>query len=225
MKKIVDERVQQESHRVMAKNFRSAAGLLVLLLVVKAAGMLLGLPWYVLLPEACGLLCGMGVWAVWMSVRGLWGEADERVARERETCMSVSWTVLHCTALLVCTALMFVDQDNNLFYVLTTLAMTLIMYTTMGRMTKGGLYAAPQGKKIWPRVLCVTGIALVQAPVMMWLLGVIRQETYPTWMYILVEGIMLVSCLLGGVLASTMVKRSNANAEKQLKAAEGSDEE
>ncbi len=222
---IADERVMQESHRVLAKNFRSAVWMLVLLLVVKAVGVLIDLPWYVLLPEAAGLVCGTAVWLVWMCIRGLWGAADERISSERERCMSTSWTVAHCTALLASAALMLFDRENSTVYMLTALAMTLIMYCTMSRMANKGLYVARSGQKTWPWVLRITAVTLVLCPVMMGMMGKIRQETYSLWMYILLEGIILAACLLGGVLAQSMMKRSNANAEKQLEEAEESDEE
>ena len=225
MKKIVDERVRQESYGMMAKNFRSAMLLLALLLAVKAVGVLIGLTWYALLPEACGLLCGTAVWCIWMCVRGLWGAADERIAGERQVCLSISWTVTHCVALLVCTVMMFVDRHNSMAYMLTVLAMTLIMYCTMGRMTQKGVLGSGIRGSVWQRVACIAGMTLVLAPVMLWLMSKMRQQTYELWMYILVEAIMLVCCVLGGVLAQTMTKRSAANAEAQLKAAEGSDEE
>lgn len=225
MKKIADERVVQESHGVMAKNFRTAMLLLALLLVVKAVGVLIGLPWHALLPEACGLLCGGVVWGIWKSVRGLWGTADERIAAERQVCLSTSWTVTHCVALLVCTVMMFLDRDNSMAYMLTALAMTLIMYCTMGRMTQKGVYGAGNRGSVWQRVALIAGITLVLAPAMLWLMGKMRQQTYEWWMYILVEAIMLGSCVLGGVLAQRMAKRSAANAEEQLKAAEDADEE
>ena len=225
MKKIADERVVQESHGVMAKNFRTAMLLQALLLAVKAVGMLLGLPWYALLPEASGLLCGGLVWGVWMTARGLWGTADERIAGERQVCLSTSWTVTHCVTLLVCTVMMFVDQHNSMAYMLTALAMTLIMYCTMGRMTQKGVYGSGTRGSVWQRVACIAGFTLVMAPVMLWLMGKMRQQTYDMWMYILVEAIMLGSCVLGGVLAKSMAKRSAANAEEQLKAAEVADEE
>lgn len=225
MEKIVDERVVQGTRSVMAKNFRGTMLMLAGLLGLKTIGLLFGLAWHVLLPEACGIFGGAAVWAVWMSVRGLWGETDERVLSEREACLSSAWTVAHCVALLVCTNLMIMDRANQIFYVLTGLAMTLIMYATMGRMTQRGLYTGKQGRTPWLRLLCVTCIALVTAPVLMWLMGTVRQETYPTWMYILVEAIMLVSCLLGGMLANAMIKKSNANAEKQLAESEDTDEE
>lgn len=224
-KQIVDERVKQESHRLLAKNFRGAALLLAILLAVKAVGLLLGLPWYALLPEAAGLFCGAVVWLVWMCARGLWGAADERISRERERCLSISWTVMHCAALVLSTVMMLFDRENSTVYVLTGLAMTLIMYRCMGQMTSEGLYSAQRDQKTWPRVLRVTAVTLMLCPVMMWTMGLIRQRTYPLWMYILLEGIMLAACLLGGVLAQVMAKQSCANAEKQLAEAEGTDEE
>ena len=186
-----------------------------ILVLTLAAGMLLGLPWHVLLPEACGLLCGGMVWGIWMSVRGLWGAADERIAGERQVCLSTSWTVMHCAALIVSTVMMLFDRENSTVYVLTGLAMTLIMYCCMGRMTSKGLYSAQKGQKTWQRVLCVTAVTLALCPVMMWTMG----------MYILLEGVMLAACLLGGVLAQFMAKQSSVNAEKQLAEAEGADEE
>lgn len=223
--RLADERLVQESHHVMAKNFRSAVWLLVLLLVIKAMGMLIDLPWYVLLPEAAGLVCGTAVWLVWMCARSLWGAADERISSERERCLSTSWTVMHCTALLASVALMLFDRENSTVHMLTGLAMTLIMYCTMSRMANKGLYAARSGRKTWLRVLCITAATLLLCPVMLWTMGMIRQQTYPLWMYILLEGIMLAACLLGGVLAQFMAKQSSVNAEKQLAEAEGADEE
>ena len=225
MKKMIDERVQQESHGVMAKNFRITMVLLAVLLAAKAVSLLLGLPWHVLLPEIAGLGCGGVTWLIWMSLRGLWGQADERVTAERAVCLSISWTVTYCVAVLVCAAVMFVDQHNNLAYGLTSLAMTLILYVNMGRMTQKGLYNANVQGSVWQRMACIMGLLLVLSPVLLWLMGQVRNQTYELWVYIAVEVIMVVSCVLGGVLAKSLTRRSSANAEEQLKAAEGSDEE
>ena len=92
-------------------------------------------------------------------------------------------------------------------------------------MTQKGVYGAGNRGSVWQRVALIAGITLVLAPVMLWLMGTLRQQTYEWWMYILVEAIMLGSCMLGGVLAQTMAKRSAANAEVQMKAAEDTDEE
>lgn len=224
-RQIVDERVKQESHRVMAKNFRVTMMLLALLLLTKTVGVVCGLPWYVLLPEACGLISGVAVWGVWMSVRGLWGQADERIASEKEVCLSTSWTVVHCVALLVCTVLLMLGKGNGTVNSLTALALTVIMFITMGRLTRGGLMGERDGSTVWKRVLPVTAGVLALTPALMWLMCTLRQVTCTLWMYVLVEVVMLISCLLGGLLATSMRKQSAANAEKQLEEAEGADEE
>ena len=220
-----DERVMQESHAVMAKNFRTAVLLLAVLLAVKAAGMLAGLPWQGLLPEAAGLLAGGAVCVVWTALRGLWGAADERIAGERARCLSASWTVMHCTALLTATALLFVVRDFSWLFVVTMLAMLLLQYLTMGRMTRRGLYGDGRQGGIWPRVIMITAAVLLLAPGMMWLMGRLRGQTFGAWVYAVLEVILLGACLLGGVLAQEMARRSGRNADRQLQEAEGSDEE
>lgn len=220
-----DERVMQESHRIGAKNLRMAMLLLTLLLLGKALGTLAGLPWHVLLPEAAGILGGGATFAVWMTLRGLWGAKDERVEAERAVCMNVSWTIVHCAALLTATALLLADQENSLLYALTMLAMALVQYVTMGRMTKDGLYAENRPGGVWKRLLPVTAAVLLMGPAMIAVMGLIHQETYPAWVYVAVEGILLLSCLLGGLLAKAMIKRSTRNAEEQLHAAERNEDE
>lgn len=219
-----DERLVQESHAVMAKNFRMAMLLLGALLLAKAAGMLAGLPWYAWAPEAAGLLSGGITCSIWLTLRGLWGASDERVDAERARCLSASSTVAHCTALLTATALLFLDGERTWLYTLTMLAMTLIQYLTMGRMTRAGLYGG-QKASIARRLIPITAAVLIAAPVMMWATGVLRHQTFPAWVYALLEGILLASCLLGGLLVGTMTKRSGENARAQLEQAEGSDEE
>ena len=220
-----DERLTQESHAVMAKNFRTALLLLAALLVVKAAGTLAGLPWYGLLPEAAGLMCGGMTCVIWLTVRGLWGAADERVAAERVRCLSTSWTVMHCVALLTAAALLFTTRDISWLLVLTMLAMTLLQYLTMGRMTRRGLYGDGRRGGIWPRVLAITAAVLLLAPGMMWLMGTLRGQNFSLWVYAALEVILLGSCLLGGLLAQEMTRRSGRNADAQLQEAEESDEE
>jgi len=223
-KHMIDERVQQESDGILAKNFRMAMLLLAVLLVVKAACLLAGLPWYALLPEAAGLLTGGVICMAWMSLRGLWGPADERIASERAKCLSTAWTAAHCAALLVSTALLLLDRDRSMLYVLTMLAMTLILYMTIGRMTRSGLYSGQRGS-IWMRLMPVMAAVLIIAPVMMALLSRLRQQTYSVWVYVALEGILLASCLLGGVLAQAMTKRSERRAQERLEQAEDMDEE
>lgn len=220
-----DERVVQESHRIGAKNLRMALLLLTALLLAKAAGMLAGLPWHALLPEAAGILCGGATCAVWMTLRGLWGAVDERVEAERAVCLSISWTLVHCAALLTATGLLFVDRENSMLYALTMLAMALVQYVTMGRMTKGGLYAESRPHSVWKRLLPVTAAVLLMGPAMLAVMGLIHQETYPAWVYAAVEGILLMSCLLGGLLAKALMKRSGQHAEEQLSAAERNEDE
>lgn len=219
-----DERVVQESHRIGAKNLRMAL-LLTALLLAKAAGMLTGLPWHALLPEAAGILCGGLTCMVWMTLRGLWGAVDERVEAERVVCLSISWTLVHCAALMTATGLLFVDRENSMLYALTMLAMALVQYVTMGRMTKGGLYAESRPHSVWKRLLPVTAAVLLMGPAMLAVMGLIHQETYPAWVYAVVEGILLMSCLLGGLLAKVLMKRSGQHAEEQLSAAERNDDE
>lgn len=223
-KHMPDERVQQESDGILAKNFRMAMLLLTALLVVKAACLLAGLPWYVLLPEAAGLLTGGAICVAWMSLCGLWGPADERIASERAKCLSTAWTAAHCVALLASTVLLLLDRDHSMLYVLTMLAMTLIQYLTLGRMTRSGLYSDRRGS-VWMRLIPVMAAVLIIAPGLMALLGRLRQQTYTVWVYAALEGILLASCLLGGVLAQEMTKRSERRAQEQLNQAEGSDEE
>lgn len=222
--KMHDERVRQESSRITAGNFRLAMLLLAVLLIVKTACLISGLPWYTLLPEAAGLLAGGVTCLAWMTVRGLWGVVDERVAGERARCLSTSWTVMHCVALLTATALLLADHSHSMLYVLTMLGMTLLLYLTMGRMTRGGIYGG-QRRGVWMRLLPIVAAVLILAPGMMALMGMLRQQTYPVWAYVLLEGILLAACLLGGVLAQTMTKQSGRNAQEQLRKAEESDEE
>ena len=222
---VADERVTQESHAVMAKNFHIGMLLLLLLLLVKAVAMLAGSTWHVLLPEAAGLLVGGVVCAAWMTIRRLWGRPDERIAAERAICLSTSWTVMHCVALLTATALLIIDGDSSLLYVLTMLAMTLIQYLTMGRMTRRGLYGSDAPDGVWKRLLPVLLAVLAVAPLMMWGMGLLRRQTYPGWAYAAVELILLGACLLGGLLAKRLTVRSAAQAEAQLRALEESDEE
>lgn len=222
---IADERVTQESTGVMAKNFRAGVLLLAALLAVKAAGVLAGLPWYALLPEAAGLLCGGMTCVIWLTARGLRGATDERIAAERARCLSASWTVLHCVALLTATALLFATRDIAWLLLLTMLAMTLLQYLTMGRMTRRGLYGEGRRGGIWTRVLIITVAVLLLAPGMMWIMGTLRQQTFSPWVYAVLEAILLGACLLGGVLAQEMSRRSGRNADAQLLEAEESDEE
>ena len=210
---------------MMAKNFRMAMLLLAALLAVKAVCLMAGLPWYALLPEAAGLLAGGATCVAWMTLRGLWGAEDERIAGERAHCLSTSWTVTHCVALLTATALLFMTRDISWLLVLTMLAMTLLLYLTMGRMTRRGLYGDSRQGRSWPRVLMLTAAVLLLAPGMMWLMGTLRQQTFSPWVYAVLEVILLGACLLGGVLAQEMTKRSGRHADAQLQEAEGSDEE
>lgn len=223
-KPAMDERVEQETHRVMAKSFRNAMLLLTLLLLLKAAGTLAGLPWYGLLPEMAGLLAGGATCVAWMTLRGLWGVADERIAGERAQCLSTSWTAAHCSTLLTATALLLADHSHSMLYVLTMLAMTLIQYLTMGRMTRGGLYGG-QRSSVWMRLLPIMAAVMIIAPGMMALLGTLRQRTFSVWVYVALEAILLASCLLGGALAQAMTKRSERSAQERLNQAEESDEE
>lgn len=224
-KPVMDERVREESARILAKNFRMAVLLLAALLAVKAAGMLAGLPWYALLPEAAGIICGGMTCVIWLTARSLWGAADERIAGERARCLSASWTVMHCTALLTATALLFVVRDFSWLFVVTMLAMMLLQYLTMGRMTRRGLYGDGRCGGIWPRMLMITAAVLVLAPGMMWLMGRLRGQNFGAWVYAVLEVILLGACLLGGVLAQEMTRRSGRNADAQLQEAEESDEE
>lgn len=219
-----DERLVQESHAVMAKNFRMAMLLLGALLLAKVVGMLAGLPWYAGAPEAAGLLSGGMTCVIWLTLRGLWGASDERVDAERARCLSASATVAHCAALLTATALLFLDGERAWLYTLTMLAMMLIQYVTMGRMTRAGLYGG-QKTSVVKRLIPITAAVLIAAPVMLWAMGTLRHQTFPAWAYVLLEGILLASGLLGGLLAGTMTKRSGENARAQLEQAEGSDEE
>lgn len=209
----------------MAKNFRIGMLLLLLLLLVKAAAVLAGSSWHVLLPEVCGIICGGMVCMVWLTICRLWGRPDERITGEREICLSTSWTVTHCVALLTATALLILDGDRSLLYVLTMLAMTLIQYLTMGRMTRRGLYGSHAPEGVWKRLLPVMLAVLIIAPLMLWGMGLLRRQTYPGWAYAAVELILLGACLLGGLLAKRLTARSAAQAESQLRALEESDEE
>lgn len=222
-KHMLDERIQQESDGILAKNFRMAILLLAALLAVKAACLLAGLPWYVLLPEAAGLIISGAICVAWMTLRGLWGAVDERIVGERAKCQSTAWTAAHCVALLASAALLLLDRDHSMPYVLTMLAMTLIQYMTMGRMTRSGLYSGRSGS-VWMRLLPVMAAVMIIAPAMMALLGRLRQQTYSVWVYVALEGILLASCLLGGVLSQEMTKRSERRAQEQLKQAEKSNE-
>ena len=222
---VADERVTQESHAIMAKNFRVGVLLLLLLLLVKAVTILAGSPWHTLLPEAAGLLVGGVVCVAWMTIRRLWGRPDERIAAERAICLSTSWTAMHCVALLTATALLIMDDDRSLLYVLTMLAMMLIQYLTMGRMTRRGLYGSNSPDGVWKRLLPVLMAVLVIAPAMLWGMGLLRRQTYPVWAYVVVELILLGACLLGGLLAKRLTLRSATQAESQLRALEESDEE
>lgn len=224
-KPMMDERVQQESAAILAKNYLMAMLLLGLLMLAKAAGLLMGLPWYALAPEAAGLLTGGMVCAAWMTARGLWGAVDERVAVERARCLSASWTAAHCAALLTATALLILDHGSAWLYALTMLAMALVQYMTLGRMTRGGLYAGSPRGRVWKRALLLTAAVLLIAPGMMWAMGMLRHQTYPAWAYAALEAILLAACLLGAVLADRMTARSGREAEKALAAAEETDEE
>ena len=218
---VADERVTQESHAVMAKNFRIGMLLLLLLLLVKTVAILAGASWHVLLPEAAGLLVGGLVCVAWMTIRRLWGRPDERIAAERAICLSTSWTATHCAALLTATALLIMDDDRSLLYVLTMLAMTLIQYLTMGQMTRRGLYGGQAPDGVWKRLLPVMLAVRIIAPLMMWGMGLLRRQTYPGWAYAAVELILLGACLL----AKRLTIRSAAQVESQLRALEESDEE
>ena len=219
-----DERITQESTRIMSENFRFAMLLLAVLLLLKAGCLLAGLPWYLLLPEASGLLTGGMVCIVWMTVRGLWGLADERISGERAQCLSTSWTAAHCAALLTATVLLLADDSHSMLYVLTMLAMTLLQYLTMGRMTRGGLFSRPRSS-VWRRLLPIMAAVMILSPGGLALMGKLRAQTYPVWVYVVLEGILLAACLLGGVLAQAMVKQSERNTQEQLRQAEESDEE
>lgn len=66
---------------------------------------------------------------------------------------------------------------------------------------------------------------LLLAPGMMWLMGTLRGQTFSLWVYAALEVILLGACLLGGVLAQEMTRRSGRNAAAQLQEAKESDEE
>lgn len=216
---VVDERVSQETTRIMAQNFWTGVIVLLVLLAIKVVQAVTGGAWIAVLPESVTLVTGVVSLLVQRTRRGLWGPKDERTAAESVEVLHNAWrhmVAVLCACILVM-ILMGVDKDT---YQVTILFNVVVVSLQERRLVKAGVFHQQGGnitKKGAVKMILSVGVFGVAAVAFGSLL---QGEMAPWWVFVLSPVLfMIIGAITAGV---TWVQEivSEQNADEAVKAAE-----
>lgn len=219
---VVDERVEQETARIMAKNFWTGAIVLAVLLAVKIVMAVRGTAWVCVLPESAALAAGFIALLIQWTKRGLWGPKDERTLGESIAALRTAWQAMVGALCCVILVMIPLDVDKDA-YQLTILFNVVVFGLQERRMVKAGVFHQ-QGENITRKsaVKMIAGVGVFGVAAVA-ISSLLKGEMAPWWAFVLAPVLLM---LLGALAAgSTWVQEivSEQNADEAVKAAERED--
>lgn len=216
---VADERVTQETTKIMAQNFWTETIALAALLAVKIVMAVRGDAWIGLLPELVTLAVGFVSLLIQWTKRGLWGAKDERTRGEAVAALYMAWrhmVAVLCGSLFV---MIVMGVEKEACY-LTILVDGLVFGLQERRMVKAGIYheqgEQTTGKSVAKEIVSIGVFGLVAVP----LGSLLKGEMAPWWVFVLSPVVFMIFGLFA--VGSTWVHElvSEQNADEAVQAAE-----
>lgn len=216
---IRDERVEQETVRILAQNYWTSVIVLMVLLGLKIVWAVTGGAWIAVLPESATLVAGIVSLLAQRTKRGLWGPEDERTAAESTEALRTAWQHM-VEVLIACILVMIllgVDRDA---YQVTVLFNAVVFGLQDRRLVKRGVYHQ-QGGNITKKSALMTILSAGAFGLIAVLAGSLLQgEMAPWWGFVLAPVVLMIfgAIAAGGTWVQEIV--SEQNADEAVKAAE-----